>query len=114
MKSLETQFVEIKEVWKNAGKERECEAIIKGSFGKSLEEKLDKLTTGARSFWSESDRSNGGTKNELVEAYKNSLGFTQAEAEVAAGIRHTTRNQDPIVTMLTETNRAANPWPTTR
>lgn len=90
MQSVEMQIANLVEVGKKNGKSAEVTAIMQESPGKFLERKLhelDKLTKPFLELFQESV-----TKNLLVESFKRNLGFTEAEARIAAGVERSHKN----------------------
>ena len=85
MKSLESRIAERIDLAKKHSKGSEAAAIIAESPGKFLERKLHELEILTKPFM-ESFQESAGATNALVESYQKHLGFSLAEARVAAGI----------------------------
>jgi len=91
MQSVELRISNLVEVAKKNGKGSEAAAIIKENLGTQLEKKLAALDLLCKPFmesWSES-----AGKNELVESFKANLGFSEAEARIAAGVSSAPRQE---------------------
>jgi hypothetical protein len=93
MQSVELRISNRVDLAKRNGKGAEAAAIIADNRGTQMESKLaalDVLTKPFTESWQESAGS--GVKNMLVESFKANFDMSQEQAEIAAGVRQSRKN----------------------
>ena len=86
MKSLESRISERVDLAKRNNRGSEAATIISETPGKFLERKLHELELLTKEFTESWQESGTGAANQLFESFKVNLGFSEAEARIAAGV----------------------------